>query len=118
MNYSFVKDFSEIGACDVYIGAVNSGAKSKKACKFAGELLAAADEKRFSGKEGQLLSVNLVKDGKLITCIFAGLGENTSCKSVETAFASAVKRFAQACVWPLGNEYPVAVFARRVRIPS
>ena len=91
MNYSFVKDFSEIGSCDVYIGAVNSGAKSKKACKFAGELLAAADEKRFSGKEGQLLSVNLVKDGKLITCIFAGLGENTSCKSVETAFASAVK---------------------------
>lgn len=58
MKYSFVKDFPGIGACDAYVGAIVSGKKEKKNGCIVCELLAAVDEKRFSGKEGQLFSAN------------------------------------------------------------
>ena len=91
MKYSFVKDFPGIGACDAYIGAVVSGKKEEKKGCIVCELLAAVDEKRFSGKEGQLFSANLFREGKLVTCVLAGLGEKATSKSVEAAFAGAVK---------------------------
>ena len=91
MKYSFVKDFPGIGACDAYIGAVVSGKKEEKKGCVVGELLAAVDEKCFSGKEGQLFSANLFHEGKLVTCVLAGLGEKATSKSVEAAFAGAVK---------------------------
>lgn len=91
MKYSFVKDFPGIGACDAYIGAVVSGKKEEKKGCVVCELLAAVDEKRFSGKEGQLFSANLFHEGKLVTCVLAGLGEKATPKSVEAAFAGAVK---------------------------
>ena len=96
MKYSFVKDFPGIGACDAYVGAIVSGKKEKKNGCIVCELLAAVDEKRFSGKEGQLFSANLFHEGKLMTCVFAGLGEKATSKSVETAFAGAVKEAAAA----------------------
>ena len=67
MKYSFVKDFPGIGACDAYVGAIVSGKKEKKNGCIVCELLAAVDEKRFSGKEGQLFSANLFHEGKLMT---------------------------------------------------
>ena len=91
MKYSFVKDFPGIGACDAYIGAVVSGKKEEKKGCIVCELLAAVDEKCFSGKEGQLFSANLFHEEKLVTCVLAGLGEKATPKSVEAAFAGAVK---------------------------
>lgn len=77
MKYSFVKDFPGIGACDAYIGAVVSGKKEEKKGCVVCELLAAVDEKRFSGKEGQLFSANLFHEGKLVTCVFGGFGRKS-----------------------------------------
>ena len=91
MKQTFKKQFQDFGECDVYIGAVNSGKKSIKDCQLVSELLEAVDEKRFGGKEGELIQANLVRDGRLITCIFAGLGDKTTYKSVESAFGSAMK---------------------------
>ena len=91
MKQTFKKQFQDFGECDVYIGAVNSGKKSIKDCQLVSELLEAVDEKRFGGKEGELIQANLVRDGKLITCIFAGFGDKTTYKSVESAFGSAMK---------------------------
>lgn len=91
MKHTFEKECRDFGRCDLYIGAVGIGEKAVDGCRFAGEALKAACEKRFGGKAGELLAANLVQDGKLITCIFAGLGEKPTAKSVESAFGGAMK---------------------------
>lgn len=91
MEYTFEKQFQDFGKCCVYIGAVTCGEKTVKNCRFVGELLEAAGEKRFSGKEGELIQANLVQEGRMITCIIAGMGEKATSKSVESAFGSAMK---------------------------
>ena len=82
MKHTFEKECRDFGRCDVYIIAVNSGENAEQKYRFVGELLEAAGPKRFSGK---------VQDRKLVSCIFAGLGEKTTARSVQTAFGSAMK---------------------------
>ncbi len=91
MKHTFEKECRDFGRCDVYIIAVNSGENAEQKYRFVGELLEAAGPKRFSGKVGELLEANLVQDRKLVSCIFAGLGEKTTARSVQTAFGSAMK---------------------------
>ncbi|MDD3192927.1 MAG: leucyl aminopeptidase [Oscillospiraceae bacterium] len=91
MKRTFVKEFQGIGACDVYVSAVDAEKKNVGGCQFACELLDVVDEKRFSGKEGELFKADLIHEGKLVSCIFAGLGKESTPHSVEAAFACAVK---------------------------
>ena len=92
MKYSFVKDFPGIGACDAYVGAIVSGKKEKRTAVLSASCWRLWMKNASAEKRGSFFSANLFHEGKLMTCVFAGLGEKATSKSVETAFAGAVKR--------------------------
>ena len=93
MSMTFVKDFPGMGACDAYVLCPGC---AKKHIPAAAALLDKVDEKRFSGKAGQTVSLNLVHEDKLVTVVIIGFGDKIDEKSFATAYAKGVKEAKKA----------------------
>lgn len=90
MKFAFEKQIPASPVLDAYVIPVRAG-KEIGNLPWAKALLDLVDEERFAGKAGDLLKLETAVDGKVVSCVFAGLGENPCPKSTENAYAKAVK---------------------------
>ena len=93
MKMTFVKNFPGMGECDAYVLCPGC---AKKHIPEAAALLDKVDEKRFPGKAGPTVALNLVHGDKLVTVVIIGFGDKIDENSFAKAYAKGVKEAKKA----------------------